>query len=32
MKTNKPLGIPNQNYEVWKKIVELLKTYLQGQV
>ena len=28
---NKPLGIPNQNYEVWKKIVELRKTYLQGQ-
>ena len=26
---NKPLGIPNQNYEVWKKIVELRKTYLQ---
>lgn len=32
MKTNKPLGIPNKNYEVWKKNVELRKTYLQGQV
>ena len=32
MKTNKPLGIPKTNYEVWKKNVELRKTYLQGQV
>lgn len=31
MKTNKPIGIPDENYEVWKKNVEQRKTYLQGQ-